>query len=349
MRTPLLRWLSIRLRILLVTVLFAGALLPPYVTPVTSAAEGEQDLPGQQFLFVEEGFLMKASSIGTQGSRLAFSEGLIHTVLTGESLELIAKKYGISLQTLRWTNDLPEKSTLTPGQELLILPVDGVLHVVRRGQTLSQIAQLYDVPSADIVRQNKIKGSFIVANQQLIIPGGAPAVESPTAIASVDETLRFTDSLPIKTIQLPVRGAGGTATPTPGAAPAVSAILTSSPLQAPCACNVTQGYGPGHYALDMQVRGGTTIFAAEAGTVIRADYGYSGGYGNVIEIDHGNGLVTLYAHNKELYVEEGDAISRGQAIAFMGNTGRVHGPTGIHVHFEVRVNGVKKNPRLYME
>lgn len=352
MRTPILRWLSLRLRLVLGVVLFVGSLLPPYVAPLTSAAEEEIDLPDQQFLFVEEGFLMKASSIGTQGSRLAFSEGLVHTVQPGESLEQISKKYGVSLETIRWANGLTDKSTLKPAQELMILPVDGVLHTVRRGQTLSQIAQLYNVPQEAIVRQNKIKGSFIVANQQLIIPGGKPTLDSPTAVASVDETLRFADRLPVKTITLPTRGGGGgggTSNPTPGRAPAISAILTTSPLQSPCACNVTQGYGPGHYALDMQVKGGTTIFAAEAGTVIRADYGYSGGYGNVIEVDHGNGLVTLYAHNKELYVKEGDEITRGQAIAFMGNTGRVHGPTGIHVHFEVRINGVKKNPRLYLE
>jgi murein DD-endopeptidase MepM/ murein hydrolase activator NlpD len=68
----------------------------------------------------------------------------------------------------------------------------------------------------------------------------------------------------------------------------------------------------------------------------------------VVEIDHGNGLITLYGHNKELYVQKGDTVTRGQAISFMGNTGRVHGPTGIHLHFEVHVNGVKKNPMIYL-
>ena len=118
----------------------------------------------------------------------------------------------------------------------------------------------------------------------------------------------------------------------------------------PCEdCNFTQYFHPGHYAVDIQERGGGPIFAAEAGTVIRADYGWDGGYGNVIEIDHGNGLVTLYGHNKELYVKKGDHVTRGQNISWMGNTGRVFGATGIHVHFEVRVNGEKKNPLLYLK
>ena len=69
----------------------------------------------------------------------------------------------------------------------------------------------------------------------------------------------------------------------------------------------------------------------------------------MVEVDHGNGLVTLYGHNKELYVKKGDTVSRGQTISWMGNSGLVYGPTGIHVHFEVRLNGVKKNPELYLE
>jgi murein DD-endopeptidase MepM/ murein hydrolase activator NlpD len=114
-------------------------------------------------------------------------------------------------------------------------------------------------------------------------------------------------------------------------------------------CAYTQYFHPGHYAVDIQTKGGGPIFAAEAGTVIRAETGWNGGYGNVIEIDHGNGLVTLYGHNKELYVKVGDTVARGQEISWMGNTGQVYGATGIHVHFEVRVNGVKKNPLLYLK
>jgi murein DD-endopeptidase MepM/ murein hydrolase activator NlpD len=91
------------------------------------------------------------------------------------------------------------------------------------------------------------------------------------------------------------------------------------------------------------------VFAAEDGTVVRAEYGWNGGFGNVIEIDHGNDLFTLYAHNKELYVQKGDRVARGKVISWMGNTGRVYGQTGIHVHFEVRVGGIKRNPLLYLQ
>jgi murein DD-endopeptidase MepM/ murein hydrolase activator NlpD len=128
------------------------------------------------------------------------------------------------------------------------------------------------------------------------------------------------------------------------------AAQTAGIFQNPCNnCSITQYYHPGHYALDIQTKGDIRpIFAAEAGTVIRAETGWNGGYGNVIEIDHGNGVVTLYGHNEVLYVQKGDVVTRGQEIAKMGHTGRVYGATGIHTHFEVRVNGVKKNPMLYL-
>lgn len=346
MRTPLLRWLSLRVRILLLILLLASSLLPPYV-PSSALGPEETILPEQQFLFVEEGFLMKSSSLGEQGSRLAYSEGLVHQVKEGESLPKIASRYGISVQTIRWANGMDANTALRPNQDLVILPVDGVLHTVRRGQTLGRIAQLYSVPQEAIAKQNKIEGGFIVAGQQLIIPDGKPVAPVPATIASIDQTLRFADRLPSRDIRLQLPNA---VRPVPGRAPTVSAIITTAALQLPCAnCIFTQKYRPGHYAVDIQTRGGGPIFAAEAGKVLRADKGWNGGYGNVVEIDHGDGLVTLYAHNKELYVEAGQAVARGQVIAQMGNTGLVHGPTGIHVHFEVRVNGVKKNPLLYLE
>lgn len=344
MRPPLVRWLSLRVRIVLLLIFFTGSLLPPYV-PSAATAVDDLDLPSQQFLFVEEGFLMKTSSIGRQGSRLAYSEGLMHQVRDGESVEKIAERYGIKAQTIRWANGLSDGTSIRPGQELLVLPVDGVVHTVRRGQTLGRIAQLYDIPVDDIVRQNTIKGGFIVAGEQLIIPGAKP-VTGASAIASFDQTLKFTDALPSKDIRLPLPSGS----PAVGQAPAVSAVLSQTLLQMPCAdCFYTQKFHRGHYAVDLQTRGGGPIFAAEEGTVIRAELGWNGGFGNVIEVDHGNDLVTLYAHNKKLYVTVGDRVKRGQVIAEMGNTGLVHGPTGIHIHFEVRVGGVKRNPLLYLE
>ncbi len=360
MRTSLLQWLSLRVRGLCIGFFALSAILPPFV-PRSALSADESAVPTPQFLFVEDGFLMKTSTIGDQGSRLAFGQVIVHNVKNGENMEAIAKRYKISADTIRSVNGIAPGAPIQPGQELLILPVDGTLHVVRKGQTLARIAQLYDISQDLISRQNALKGGFIVAGQQLVIPGGKPIGGSVPAVAVMQEgELTFTTKLPDKDIQLQLKDGkpvarmpsdtGGGPGPTK-AAPSVTVQATPGIFQMPCNnCFITQYYRSGHYALDIQTRGGGPIFAAEAGTVIRADSGgWNGGYGNVIEVDHGNGLVSLYAHNKELYVKVGDSVERGQTIAWMGNTGLVYGATGIHVHFEVHSNGVKKNPLLYLE
>ena len=318
-------------------------MLPPYVGSEGRVTDQEGvDVTTPQFLLVEDGFLMKSSSLTQQGARRAYAQGIIHVVQPGDSRERIAGRYGIKVETIDWANDLAEDTPLRPGQELLVLPVDGVLHTVSRGQTLSRIADLYEVAGKDIAGQNNLEGDFILAGQELIIPGGRPIVGTPKQIAVGKISPFGTPPPPGKQPQTP--------SGKPITAPVASAQPSYGVLQMPCnGCLFTQYYHPGHYAVDLQNKGGGPIFAAEDGVVIRADNGWDGGYGNVIEIDHGNGLVTLYAHNKELYVKEGQIIKRGQVISWMGNTGRVYGDTGIHVHFEVRVNGEKKNPLLYLK
>ncbi|MDA0376065.1 MAG: peptidoglycan DD-metalloendopeptidase family protein [bacterium] len=343
--SPTHLWLIKRIRIACVIAFAAGAFLPPFI-PKAAFAQQDPSLATQKFLLVEEGFLKKTSPLTRQGDRRAYAKGTILTVKDGDSLERLSRWYPVSVETIRWANNLQEGQPIRPGDELLILPVDGVLHTVSRGQTLSRIAQLYDIPMIDILNQNDLKSEFIMAGQQLIVPNGRPIIEKKVQVATVDAETP-TDE-PTKPTKKPVvvvvqPTAPFTPTPTPGV------------LQKPCAltCYYTQHYRAGHYAVDMQDKSngvlGGPIYASEDGTVIRAAKGWNGGYGNVIEVDHGNGLVTLYGHNKELYVKEGDRVQRGQKIAWMGNTGQVYGATGIHVHFEVRVGGVKKNPVLYLE
>lgn len=344
------RWLSKRVRVTCAATFIIGSLLPPYV-PKAALAQPEASLAQQQFLLVEEGFLMKSSPLTRQGARRAYAKGIIHVVKEGDNLERLARRYGIGVDTIRWVNDFDATSTLRPGDELLILPVDGVIHTVSRGQTLLRIAELYEISSERIIEQNDLENTFILAGQELIIPGGSPIVGKRTMVASAD--------LPPGEVTTNVPPGGGEADAVPEptspiirtSEQIVAADITNSVLQKPCsaACFVTQYYRAGHYAVDMQERGGGNIYAAEAGIIRRADYGWNGGYGNVIEIDHGNGLVTLYSHNKDIFVNEGETVQRGAIIASMGNTGRVYGKTGIHVHFEVRLKGVKKNPVLYIQ
>ena len=103
------------------------------------------------------------------------------------------------------------------------------------------------------------------------------------------------------------------------------------------------GYRRFHAGLDFAASYGTTIRAADSGTVIMA--GWYGGYGKAVIINHGKGITTLYGHTSELYVSEGQTVQRGQAIASVGSTGFSTGP---HLHFEVRRDGTPVNPADYL-
>ncbi len=99
-----------------------------------------------------------------------------------------------------------------------------------------------------------------------------------------------------------------------------------------------------HEGIDFPAEVGTPIVAAASGKVINAEWHRE--YGRMVEIDHGNGLVSLYAHASALEVHEGDLVVRGQEIARVGSTGRSTGP---HLHFEVRLNGVPQNPARFVQ
>jgi murein DD-endopeptidase MepM/ murein hydrolase activator NlpD len=110
---------------------------------------------------------------------------------------------------------------------------------------------------------------------------------------------------------------------------------------------INSPYGPRwggfHTGIDIECHLGQTVVAAKAGKVIASEWG--GGYGNMIIIDHGNGVSTLYAHNSRLYVRQGARVPRGQRISACGSTGN---STGSHLHFEVRINGEHTNPMPFL-
>jgi murein DD-endopeptidase MepM/ murein hydrolase activator NlpD len=106
---------------------------------------------------------------------------------------------------------------------------------------------------------------------------------------------------------------------------------------------ITQPFGGGHAGIDIGGSSGTTITAAAAGNVSSASY--QGGYGNFVVINHGNGLVTRYAHCSSMLVKAGQQVAQGEAIATRGSTGNSTGP---HLHFEVLESGALRNPINYL-
>jgi murein DD-endopeptidase MepM/ murein hydrolase activator NlpD len=101
------------------------------------------------------------------------------------------------------------------------------------------------------------------------------------------------------------------------------------------------GYGPGHLGLDIQANEGDPVYAAGAGVVTMAQGGYNYGYGNVVQIDHGNGYVTVYAHLSQINVGVCTPVGQGTLIGLAGSTGNAF---GAHLHFEVRLGGSNINP-----
>lgn len=98
-----------------------------------------------------------------------------------------------------------------------------------------------------------------------------------------------------------------------------------------------------HEGIDIAAQTGTPVVAPADGVIIKANF--SSGYGNLVEISHGYGIKTVYAHNSRLNVKEGQRIKRGDVICYVGDTGSSTGP---HLHYEVRLNGLPVNPTRYM-
>jgi murein DD-endopeptidase MepM/ murein hydrolase activator NlpD len=127
----------------------------------------------------------------------------------------------------------------------------------------------------------------------------------------------------------------------PGSGVSASGLIW--PVHGPVTSGFGVRWGRMHEGIDIAVPVGTPVVAAAAGTVIAA--GWLGGYGNLVVIDHGNGLATAYGHNSSLAVGVGQTVAQGQVISYSGNTGHSTGP---HVHFEVRVNGAAVDPVGYL-
>jgi len=98
-----------------------------------------------------------------------------------------------------------------------------------------------------------------------------------------------------------------------------------------------------HPGIDIANNVGTAVFATADGEVVKGEW--TGGYGNLVQIDHGNGIATLYGHNSQIIVHVGQVVKKGQVIAYMGSTGNSTGP---HCHYEVRVNGTAVNPESFL-
>ncbi|MBE3599234.1 MAG: peptidoglycan DD-metalloendopeptidase family protein [Limnochordaceae bacterium] len=231
-----------------------------------------------------------------------------HQVQPGETLWDIAQRYGTDVDTVASANGLYDLDYLKPGQVLDVPNVRGVVHTVGRGETLSQIARSYGVSVDRIVRGNAIVDpDHLTPGMRIVIPGASPRTVDRLVVAGRLQ----------RAFSWPARGG------------------ISSPFG--------WRWGRMHEGIDIAVNTGTPVRAAAPGRVVYARWG--GSYGYLVSVDHGDGVETRYAHNSRIVVREGQAVRRGQVLAYSGNTGNSTGP---HVHFEVRFRGRAVNPLAYL-
>lgn len=244
-----------------------------------------------------------------------------YTVVSGDTISSIAHQFNVSINTILWENNLTTNSILKPDTILRILPISGISHKVVKNETLASIAKKYSVNQEDIQTTNKLSATdTLKVDQALIIPGGRTITtpKKTTSLASVfSKNTTATGST--------VRNAGGFIWPT-------------------VSKHITQYYGWRHTGLDIGSKQGLAIYAAMDGKVITAGWTNTG-YGNYVVIDHGGGIKTLYGHMSKISVTRGQQVEQGQVIGLIGSTGRSTGP---HLHFEIIINGSKKNPLSYL-
>ena len=239
----------------------------------------------------------------------------IYVVRDGDTLSNIAKMFGVSVNTIVWSNvdsGISRSVPLKAGQTLVILPVTGINYVVKKSDTIQGIVAKYKADLNEVLQYNDITvATRLSVGQTIIIPDAELQVSVPTS-GSKSKKINLNE---------PLFGANGPAYPGYYIRPIKGGVKT-------------QGLH-GYNAVDLADRVGTPIYAAAEGTVIVSAFnsGWHGGYGNFIIIAHPNGTQTVYAHLSKNIVHAGDYVRQGQNIALMGSTGN---STGSHVHFEIR-------------
>lgn len=297
-----------------------GLLLAPVITQ--AVGEDPDVTSGQGGVVL--GLGMDSLDITTSVSIKPRDNVVTYIVRPGDTISSIANKFDVSIDTIRWQNDLKSIDAIKPGDKIEVPPVTGMVHKVKRGETVYSIAKKYDVTAQQIINwpfntYSNDESFELAAGQVLIVPDGVK---------------------PAEVLWDPKRYVAQS-TPNAGAPPAGGGQFVW-----PAFGTISQRYVWYHRAIDIANKAAPAILAADSGRVTVAGWPDGVGYGNRVIIDHGNGFQTMYAHLSGISVEAGQTVNRGDVIGRMGSSGR---STGIHLHFEVRTGGSLVNPLDYLK
>jgi murein DD-endopeptidase MepM/ murein hydrolase activator NlpD len=296
------------------------------------------------------------------------------TVGAGETVESIARKYGVPASALRQTNNLSETNAIRPGQRIVIpryvsssasapraaksAHVAQGVHVVAPGETMIGIAHKYGITLNALARANNMQPvGKISVGQQLIVPGShsvavahAPAAPPPTPQVAQPRTIpaekAIASAAPLQSARIVTPE---TQTTTQSVATAAEPAGNLPSFRWPVKGRIIAAFGSKmdgtqNDGINLAVPEGTPVKAADDGVVAYAGNELKG-YGNLVLIRHANGYVSAYANASEILVKRGDTIKRGQVIAHAGQTGNVTSP---QLHFEISKGSTPLDPTKYL-
>lgn len=236
----------------------------------------------------------------------------VYTVRQGDTLEKIAKMFGVSVNTIIWGNDLKSAKDIHIDEDLIILPVNGVVHTIKKGDTIQSIAKKYGGDIDEILKFNNLeKSAKLTIGDEIIVPDGEVSTPATPTVPGASKLVPSYINKAIDSVAYYIR-------------PVVHGRKTQG----------LHGRNGIDIAPDCRCGGQEPLIASAAGQVIVAKTGgWNGGYGNYVVINHPNGTQTVYGHMYSVKVAKGQSVEQGQLLGYVGSSGN---STGNHVHFEIR-------------
>ncbi len=243
-----------------------------------------------------------------------------HVTQPGESLDAIAREFGVRAETIAYNNGLRARTDLRAGATIRIPSGDGALYVVKAGDGVESVAARFQTDAQAILEANRLyfePDNFAEGKTVLVPTSHFPDFEWDAAVARAGPAAR-------------------------GAPPASISAPMQNRLQWPVAGTISQIFSPSHAGVDLVAPYGAAIGASDAGVVSAVGWVAVGGLR--VCVKHDWGMETCYYHTSAVYAAVGQRVARGQVIAAIGLTGVTTGP---HVHWEANLGGVLVNPFAY--